>query len=551
MKTGIRGEKTTQLRALMEVSELSFLMEAHNGISAKIVEESGFCGIWASGLTMSASLGLRDNNELSMTQVLEMLEYMSDQTEIPILLDGDTGYGNFNQVRRLIQKLEQRGIAGVCLEDKLFPKTNSFIAGEKQPMAEIEEFCGKIKAAKDTQLDDDFCVVARTEAFITGWGAEEALKRARAYAEAGADAILVHSKRQDASDIESFMNEWDARKPIIIVPTKYYQTPVEEFAKMKISVVIWANHLLRAAVTAMQNAAKTVHEETSLQTIEPQIAPVSELFRLQNAEEYNQAEHRYLPQSMDPKAIILAASRGENFGTLTEQRPKCMLKLAGKPLIQIQESVLHACGIRELIVVVGYKKEAVRLANDALYLENKEYETTTILSSLYTAKEEITGPCLITFGDITYEKEIILELINDPSDIVLAIDTSWYLGQKEGREMDLVICDEAPSDRYLSAKTVRLTKIGIGLHREEAHGEWMGVMKLSSRGAEQWNDFLTKEFNRLGEELFHLDVNDFLAEMMAAGHPIYVRYFRGRWLDVDSIEDLVGLHQDKNVGDSL
>ena len=126
--------KAAALRALLEAPGLDFLMEAHNGLSAKIVEEAGFKGIWASGLSMSAALGVRDSNEASWTQVLDQLEFMSDATRIPILVDGDTGYGNFNNVRRLVRKLCQRQIAGVCIEDKLFPKTNSFI-GEAQPLA--------------------------------------------------------------------------------------------------------------------------------------------------------------------------------------------------------------------------------------------------------------------------------------------------------------------------------------------------------------------------------------------------------------------------------
>jgi phosphoenolpyruvate phosphomutase len=111
--------------------ELEFMMEAHNGLSARIVREAGFKGIWASGLAISAQFGVRDNNEASWTQVVDNLEFMADASDLPILLDGDTGYGNFNNVRRLVRKLEQRGIAGVCIEDKIFPKTNSFIGGER------------------------------------------------------------------------------------------------------------------------------------------------------------------------------------------------------------------------------------------------------------------------------------------------------------------------------------------------------------------------------------------------------------------------------------
>ena len=201
-------KKTTQLRNMLMSNELEFLMEAHNGISAKIAEEAGFKGIWGSGLSISAQLGVRDNNEASWTQVLEVVEFMSDATRIPILLDGDTGYGNFNNMRRLVTKLEQRGVAGVCIEDKIFPKTNSFLRTEAQPLADMDEFCGKIKAGQDTKLDDDFNIIARVEALIAGWGLKEAVKRAEAYRLAGANGILMHSKISKPDEILAFMKEW-------------------------------------------------------------------------------------------------------------------------------------------------------------------------------------------------------------------------------------------------------------------------------------------------------------------------------------------------------
>lgn len=275
-------KKTTKLQNLIQSSNLNFVMEAHNDLFAKIVEESGFKGIWASGLTISASLGVRDNNEASWTQILDLLEFMSDNTSIPILLDGDTGYGNFNNMRRLVKKLEQRGIAGVCIEDKLFPKTNSFIESVRQPLADIEEFCGKIKAGKDSQNDRNFCIVARFEAFIAGWGLEEALSRAHAYTEAGADAILIHSKLQKPKGIFDFMERWERSNPILIVPTMYYNTSIEKFAESGISLVIWANQLLRSCVPTMQTTARRRNKEASLRNIEETIVPVLEIFRLQN-----------------------------------------------------------------------------------------------------------------------------------------------------------------------------------------------------------------------------------------------------------------------------
>lgn len=288
-------KKTTKLKEMIQSNDLQFIMEAHNGLSAKIVEETGFKGIWASGLTISASLGVRDNNEASWTQVLDVLEFMSDATSIPILLDGDTGYGNFNNARRLVKKLEQRNIAGVCIEDKLFPKTNSFINSEAQPLADVEEFCGKIKAIKDTQQDDDFIVVTRVEAFIAGWGLKETLRRAEAYRQAGADAVLIHSKRSDVKEIEAFMKEWNGRHPVVIVPTKYYSTPTEQFKKLGVQLVIWANHNLRASIMAMKNISSQIHQSKSLIHVEGSVASMEDIFRLQKAEELKAAEKKYLP----------------------------------------------------------------------------------------------------------------------------------------------------------------------------------------------------------------------------------------------------------------
>lgn len=271
-------------------------MEAHNGLCARIVQEAGFKGIWGSGLSISAQLGVRDSNEASWTQVMEVLEFMSDASDIPILLDADTGYGNFNNARRLVRKLEDRGIAGACLEDKVFPKTNSLHEGRAQPLADMEEFALKIKACKDSQRDPDFCVVARVEAFIAGWGLDEALKRAEAYRNAGADAILMHSKKSDHSDIEAFMKVWNNQGPVIIVPTKFYKTPTQVFQDLGISMVIWANHNMRATIRAIQETSAQIYKDQSLVNVEPKIVSVKEVFRLTNDDELVEAEEKYLPK---------------------------------------------------------------------------------------------------------------------------------------------------------------------------------------------------------------------------------------------------------------
>lgn len=289
--------KAKALKSMLQSKQLEYIMEAHNGLSAKIVQEAGFKAIWGSGLSISAQLGVRDNNEASWTQCCDVFEYMSNATDIPILVDADTGYGNFNNARMLVRKLEQIGIAGACIEDKLFPKTNSLLDERSaQPLADMKEFASKITAMKDTQTDENFCVVARIESFIAGWPLEEALKRAEAYAAAGADALLVHSKKSNPSDIEAFMSNWDNRTPIVIVPTNYPTVPVARFQELGVSSIIWANHNVRASIAAMQKTTKQIFEEQSLVAASKDIATVKEVFRLQNQAEYLAAEDKYLPK---------------------------------------------------------------------------------------------------------------------------------------------------------------------------------------------------------------------------------------------------------------
>jgi len=529
--------KTTQLKKLLQSNRLEFILEAHDGLSAKIVEEASFKGIWASGLSISAAMGVRDSNEASWTQVMEVVEFMSDNTTIPILLDGDTGFGNFNNMRRLVKKLEQRNVAGVCIEDKLFPKTNSFIGGENQPLADIREFCGKIKAGKDTQTDPDFCVVARIEAFIAGWGLEEAMKRATAYYEAGADAILVHSKISTPDHILSFMKHWKEKCPVVIVPTMYCKTPTETFEKAGVSLVIWANHTLRSSIASMQDMAKRICEEKSVANIEREIVPVKEIFRLQNVAELKEAERRYLPEVEVVKGIILAASKGKNFGDLTDKKPKCMLEVFGKSILSTLVQTMNSFNIKDITVVTGYKSKAVNLPNINKVL-NKDYDRTGILYSLSLVSDKLDGETVISFGDILFEEYILQGILEDNADIVLAVDTSWWQGKKKTRVIDAVIGGQVPSDSYLSKRGVRLKEIGSNIDHNKAHGEWIGLVKVSSRGAEIIKRE-SKAYERTHEESFKTaSMVNFINYLLSKKIEVKIFYFRGHWLDIDSLEDL-------------
>jgi len=527
--------RSAKLRQMLQSAELEFLMEAHNGLSARIVREAGFKGIWASGLSISAQFGVRDNNEASWTQVVDMLEFMADASDLPILLDGDTGYGNFNNMRRLVRKLEQRGIAGVCIEDKQFPKTNSFLNGERQPLADIEEFVGKIAAGKDTQRDGNFSIVARVEALIAGWGMDEALRRAEAYRLAGADAILIHSKLSKPDEIVTFAKEWARRSPLVIVPTRYYSTPTEVFRQAGISTVIWANHLVRAAASAMQSVAKEIFESQTLVNVEDHIVSVNEIFRLQDADEYSAAERIYLSNSGAPRAaVVLAASRGRGLEAMTVERPKVMLPIAGKPLLRWLVDGFKKENINDITVVGGYRADAIDTAGIKLVV-NEHYAETGELSSLACAVESLESDAVISYGDLLFRSYVLRDLMESKADFSVVVD-SLMTGSSNRTVRDFAYCSRG-DDRGLFGTPVLLERVTSAADAERApHGRWIGLLNVSRAGLAK----LKATMKVLGSEnrFEALDMPALLNALIAGGSKIEVIYVHGHWRGVNDLDDL-------------
>ncbi len=516
---------------------MTILMEAHNGLSAKLVQEADFEAIWGSGLALSAALGVRDSNEASWTQVLEVLEFMSDASDLPILLDGDTGYGNFNNVRRLVRKLEQRRIAGVCLEDKLFPKTNSFIDGDRQKLAEVDEFCGKIRAAKETQCNPDFVVVARTEAFIADWGLQEALLRATAYAESGADVILVHSKRKDSQEILAFMEQWTLDTPVVIVPTKYPCEPLSAFKKAGISNFIFANHSIRTVITALKKNLRVLRGSADLMSLEHEIVPVAEIFRLQNAAELRESETRYLPAAEEPtKALVLAATRG-NLGALVEDRPQCMLYLRGKPILTWNVEAFHRQGIKDIAVIRGYLKEAVNLLG-LRYFDHAEHESTGELFSLYQARDFLEGNLVIAYGDILFDNAILQYLLSQKFDFAIAVDASFRLRGHSGKTPELVATVGTISP-LVGEEGCRLVRVGSDVPWEEASGQWVGLMALRGQGTVAAAELLDELAEKEPEILRTAGLVTLLNRLVARGYTVRVRHSYGHWRQLKDQADLV------------
>ncbi len=527
--------RSARLRRMLVSSDLEFLMEAHNGLSARIVREAGFKGIWGSGLSISAQFGVRDNNEASWTQVVDVLEFMADASDLPILLDGDTGYGNFNNVRRLVRKLEQRGIAGVCIEDKQFPKTNSFIDGERQPLAEIDEFCGKIKAGKDSQTDPDFSIVARVEALIAGWGMDEALRRANAYADAGADAILIHSKLSRPDEILEFAREWNGRAPLVIVPTKYYSTPTDVFRQAGISTVIWANHLIRAAARPRCRPPRATSTRTqTLVNVEDRVATVNEIFRLQDADEYSAAERIYLSSSSraSNSAIVLAASRGKGLEAVTEDKPKVMLPVAGKPLLRWLVDGFKKEGVNDITVVGGYRADAIDTAGIKLVVNERHAETGE-LSSLACALERLKGDTVISYGDLLFRSYIVRDLAESEAEFSVVVDSSLTDSPNQSVR-DFALCSAA-DDRGLFGQKITLQRVAGDAGNGAPHGRWIGLLNVRGAGVERLKAMLATLQAR--PDFDTLDIPALLNALIAAGEKIEVQYVHGHWRGVNDLED--------------
>ncbi|PYR43879.1 MAG: phosphoenolpyruvate mutase, partial [Acidobacteria bacterium] len=392
--------KSAALRRLLAAPSPIVLAGAHDALTARLVEEAGFEGVWASGFEISASFAVPDASILTMTEMLEASRRMAAAVSIPVIADCDTGFGNAINAMRTVEAFERAGIAGLCIEDNVFPKRCSFYPGVKRLLADVDEQAMKIRAALAARASADFVVVARTEALIAGWGLDEALRRGRAYADAGADGILIHSNQTTADDVARFAEQWDRLTPLVCVPTTYHAATVDELARIGFKIVIFANHGLRASIRAVQDALGELRQAKRASAVEERIVPLSEVYRLVRLPEMKLEEHAYLPADGDAvKAVILAAGFDERLMPLVSDRPKAMLDVKGKSILARQVDALQQSGVRHVAVVRGYKKEQVNLPN-VRYYDNDAFEESGEIESLLRAGAELAGPVVVLYGDI-------------------------------------------------------------------------------------------------------------------------------------------------------
>ena len=263
---------------------------AFDAMSAKLVEINEFDAVWAGSFAISATHAVPDASIMTMTEFLQVTKNMVDSCDIPIIADCDTGFGGPSNVSHLVKQYEQAGVAGISIEDKIFPKQNSLLKNGKQELLSEKEFVAKIIAGKEAKINKNFMIIARTEALIAGLGVDEAIKRATAYENAGADAILIHSKSDTPKEVFEFCNLWKGVVPIIVVPTSYGDVTINELEEHNVKMVIYANQTLRIAHKAMSILLKKLEKANSLNEVDEEISSMEEIFELQKMFEIHSQE---------------------------------------------------------------------------------------------------------------------------------------------------------------------------------------------------------------------------------------------------------------------
>ena len=258
---------------------------AFDAMSAKLIEINGFDAIWAGSFAISATHALPDASIMTMTEFLAVASNMVESCKIPVIADCDTGFGGPSNISHMIKKYENSGIAAVSIEDKIFPKQNSLLENGRQELISEKEFVAKIIAAREAKQNKEFMIIARTEALIAGMGMNEAIKRAHAYEDAGADAILIHSKKDTPNEIFEFSDMWNGNIPLVVVPTSYPSVNLDELISHKIRMVIYANQSLRVAHAAMSRVLQEINKTKSLTEVKEKMSTMEQIFELQ--EMYN------------------------------------------------------------------------------------------------------------------------------------------------------------------------------------------------------------------------------------------------------------------------
>jgi phosphoenolpyruvate phosphomutase len=546
-------KEAKRLRELFAEGRVVRIIGAHNAFGAKLAERAGFDAIWSSGFEISTSYAVPDANILTMSEFLAAAQSMAEASRLPVIADCDTGFGNSNNVIHLVHKFEAAGVAAICIEDKLFPKVNSFIPG-RQELASVAEFVGKLLAAKNAQRTPDFMIVARVEALIAGHGLTEAQHRARAYANAGADAILIHSKESSPDEIVEFARAWDLKVPLIVVPTTYPEITVAQLGELGIGAVIYANHGLRASAKAMSEVYAEILESGSTATIEARIAPMSLLFEIQGMPQFKKCEEMFLGVSEKATRAIIPAA-GDHLAEysmthIASDTPMTMLDINGKPLLRRQTDVLKSAGVNDVTVVGGHKRERISVDGVAL-IENPQWATTGEMASLMCVdgRRAFGGCTLVAYSDILFDLNLCRRLLECEDEIVIVADRSYDPARYNParKRIDLVALADrsgAHARRALNGSHLKKVRsIGKSLDPLETSCEFCGLALFSAKGWQMFVDTY-KLVNGSSPGRFHeapsatqASLTDMLQELIDRGQDVSCLEISEGWMEIHSFED--------------
>jgi phosphoenolpyruvate phosphomutase len=561
MRKSLRSEDlAVKLRHLLDEKQLIRAVEVHNGASALVandaridLEKDGkkevleFDALWGSGFTDSASKGLPDIEIVSMDSRLSTIEQITSVATKPLIVDGDTG-GEIDSFEYFIPRLERLGVSAVVIEDKTFPKRNSLDADSIQNLADPDLFAEKIKAGKDLGLSKDFLIFARIESLIAGCDVEDALSRAEKYLRAGADGILIHSRETDPVRVLKFAKEYSELgkrtgliKPLICVPTTYNTIFEDELQRYGFRIVIYANHLLRASVKSMQEVCKMILLKGRAFETEPYCAPVQSILEMVGFLEIKKRDLRRIAEQSKAKVIIPAAGKPKE--AIAADVPTAMLDLNGKTVIQRQLDVLKRCGITDVSVSRGYRRDEFK-ATGVKYYDVQDFAKGS-LHSLVAARKEMENGFIFIFSDILFDESIIDRLLKTKEDIVIVADASYPFHKHEiDKELDLIIGKQGEyyRERYLIDER-EVTFIGKKIKKDIASHEFIGIAKFSEYGARNflkvYSDCARTQKGKFHESssFGNASIIDLLQEMIQRGFKVHYIETNKGWIEIHNKRD--------------
>ena len=558
MENGISPDKRRSLLK-NKIKEKGFvrIIEVHNGISALVGEKANvkqkdetieYDGFWESSLTDTASKGMPDAEIVGYDSRLHTINEILNVSTKPIIVDGDTG-GSPAQFEYFVKQLERLGISAVIIEDKVFPKRNSLDPTASQTLEKPENFSQKIKRGNDVKINRDFMIIARIESLICGVGLEDALKRAEKYINAGADGIMIHSKKDKPDDVLAFAKKYNylckrlgKRPPLVSVPTTYNLITDQELADHGFNIIIHANHLLRSAHKSMKQTAETILLSDRNFEAEPFCSEVIEIFKEVGFEWIKEQDKKY---AKEQKISIIIPAAGKDQAFI--DKPKALIDIGGKTILERQLENIRRIGFRNITVVRGYKGKMIDYENID-YQDNPDFENKHSLYSLMCARKNMENGFILLYTDILFNEEILRSLVQNEGDIILIVDNSYsYHKHDIDKRLDLVVSKTKQSSYYRTlqpTKMIEITKIGKNIDRNNADFEFVGLAFFSEKGAEilkkVYDDCKIKYTKKKFHEARSFEmagVTDIIQEIIDRGFTVNALQVYKGWIEIHNKKD--------------